>query len=97
MTKAVVDAGSFNINGNCYIPGENDEEIAKFYIRQEIIMLKHVHCYQENGNWYMSLKYEFEDENGKRGKIMHSQNDSETMDQMENAFGAQGRTDRRAQ
>ena len=28
-------------------------------------MLKHVHCYQENGNWYMSLKYEFEDENGK--------------------------------
>ena len=28
-------------------------------------MLKYVYCYQENGNWYMSLKYEFEDENGK--------------------------------
>ena len=28
-------------------------------------MLKHVRCYQENGNWYMTLKYEFEDENGK--------------------------------
>lgn len=27
-------------------------------------MLEHVHCYQENGNWYMSLKYEFEDEDG---------------------------------
>lgn len=27
-------------------------------------MLDHVHCYQENGNWYMSLRYEFEDENG---------------------------------
>lgn len=27
-------------------------------------MLEHVHCYQENGNWYMSLRYEFEDEDG---------------------------------
>lgn len=27
-------------------------------------MLTHVHCYQENEKWYMSLRYEFEDEDG---------------------------------
>ncbi len=27
-------------------------------------MLIHVHCYQENEKWYMSLRYEFEDEDG---------------------------------
>lgn len=31
--KAVIDAGSFKIDGDCYIPGENDEDIAEFYIR----------------------------------------------------------------
>ena len=31
--KAIIDAGSFKIDGDCYIPGENNEEIAKFYIR----------------------------------------------------------------
>lgn len=30
--KGALDAGSFKIDGDCYIPGENDEEIAKFYI-----------------------------------------------------------------
>ena len=33
-------------------------------------MLKRVNCYQENWNWYMSLKYEFEDENGKHRIII---------------------------
>ena len=28
-------------------------------------MLKHVICYQENGNWSISFKYEFQDETGK--------------------------------
>lgn len=30
--KAVIDAGCFKINGNCYIPGENGEDIAEFDI-----------------------------------------------------------------
>lgn len=30
--KAVIDAGSFKIDGDCYVPGENDEEIAEFNI-----------------------------------------------------------------
>ena len=30
--KAVIDAGSFKIDGDCYIPGENGEEIAEFDI-----------------------------------------------------------------
>lgn len=29
-------------------------------------MLKDVSCYQEHGKWYMSLKYEFYDKDGKR-------------------------------
>lgn len=30
--KAVIDAGCFKINGNCYVPGENGEDIAEFDI-----------------------------------------------------------------
>lgn len=30
--KAVIDAGSFKIDGDCYIPGEDGEEIAEFDI-----------------------------------------------------------------
>lgn len=30
--KAVIDAWCFKINGNCYIPGENGEDIAEFDI-----------------------------------------------------------------
>ena len=30
--KAAIDVGSFKIDGDCYIPGENDEEIAEFNI-----------------------------------------------------------------
>ena len=30
--KTALDAGSFKIDGDCYIPGENDEEIAEFNI-----------------------------------------------------------------
>lgn len=30
--KAVIDAGSFKIDGDCYIPGEDGEDIAEFDI-----------------------------------------------------------------
>ena len=33
-------------------------------------MLKNVSCYQEDGKWYMSLRYEYKNEDGKHTFII---------------------------